>query len=180
MPEKCTKCIDIFRLEKIQLDIISDIKLKNVSTQHEILKSDICRMLRSLAKEVCSDEFSTSIKTEFTVEGIGRVDIVGFIGEATIAVECGNTSQEKILKLRKHFDVVLHVPFCHTLDLWKLDTEEIVHQLRVSRIGKELEKRGQKGKFEKNKVMCLEKGICSLPSGRRGYPKEAYEISEKS
>ena len=180
MPETCSKCIDILRLQKIQLDIINDIKLKNVSIHHEFLKSEICRMLRILAKETVSDEFSTSIKTEFTVEGIGRIDVVAFIGGATIAVECGDTSLEKILKLQKHFDVVLHVPFCYTSDFWKLDTEKIVHQLSVSIIGKDLEKRGREGKFERNKVMCLEKGICSLPSGRDGYPKEAYERLEKS
>ncbi len=180
MPKKCTKCIDLLRLDKLQLDTIKDIKSKNVSVHHELIKNFVCKLLRDLAKKIVSDEFITSIETEYTVEGIGsRVDVVGFIGGATIAVECGDTSFEKIVKLEKHFDVVLHFPYSYTLDFWKLNTEKIVHQLVVSNIGKELKKEGV-GNFEKNKVMCVEKGICSLPSGRLGYPKEAHEIIEKS
>lgn len=102
----------------------------------------MCRLLRILAKETVSDEFSTHIQTEFIIEDIDKIDVVGFMGEAKLAVECGDTNQEKIKNLQNHFDVVLHVPFCYTNDFFSLDTEKIVHQLVVSNISKELEKSG--------------------------------------
>jgi hypothetical protein len=175
---ECSKCVDIMRLQKIQLDTIRDIKPKNEGIHHSFLKNQVCSLLRNLMKENFSDEFSTSIQTEFTVKSVGRIDVVGFVDEASIAVECGNTSPEKIFELEKHFDVVLHIPYCYSLDFLQLDTQKIGHQLFVSIIGKQLEKRGYE--FEKNKPICLEEGVCSLPSGRQGYPKETCEKGGKS
>lgn len=173
MPVKCTKCIDLLRERKRKLELIHDLRPKSESIHHTYLKAEVCNLLRKIFKEKLMG-FPTSIDTEVSVEGIGRVDVVGQIGEGTIAVECGNTDLKKILALEERFDVVLHIPFCHTWNLVNINIDEIVHQLFVSIVGKELERRGVRG-MEKNKIICLEEDECSLPSGRDGYPEEALQ-----
>ena len=81
------------------------------------------------------------------------------------------------MALEEHFDVVLHIPYCHTLNLINIDMDEITRQLFVGLIAKELEKRGLTKGLQRNKRFCLEEGECSLPSGRDGYPEEAMQIA---
>ena len=169
---KCSKCIDYFREKKRRLELVWDLKGKNESLSHAKLKSDVCRFIREFWKR---KGYPISVETEFSVEGIGKVDVVGWIGESTIAVECGRTSQKKIEALRKHFDVVLHIPYCYTWDFLNIDIDKVEHELFCASLFKELKKRGHN--VVRNKVFCLEEGECSLPSGRKGYPEEATKIA---
>jgi hypothetical protein len=175
---KCSKCIDDFREEKRRLELVNDLKGKSEGLSHARLKSDICHFIREFWK---GKGYPISVDTEVSVEGIGKVDVLGRIGESTIAVECGTTSQKKIEALKKHFDVVLHIPYCYTWDFLDINTEKIAHQIFVSSVIKGLEKDAElkkKGyKIAKGKAICLEEGDCSLPSGRKGYPKEAMQIA---
>jgi len=175
---KCSKCIDYLREEQRRLELIHDLKAKSETFSHAKYKSDISHFIREFWK---GRGFPISVDTEVSVEGIGKVDVVGWIGEATIAVECGRTSQKKIEVLRKHFDVVLHIPYCYTWDFFDVNTEKIEHQMLVSSVFKEVEKneklKGKGGNIVRNKVFCLEEGECSLPSGRKGYPDEAIKIA---
>lgn len=132
-------------------------------------------MIREFGHEQFSD-WDTSVETEVSVKGIGKVDVVGRIGDATIAIECGRTNQKKVFALKKHFDVVLHIPYCYTWNLININKEEINHQVFVAMIKKEL-KRRKLPPFKKGKVFCLEEGECSLPSGRDGFPEEAMQIA---
>jgi len=170
---KCSKCIDYFREKKRRLELIYDLKGKSESLSHAKLKSDICHFIREHWK---GKGYPVSVDTEVSVEGIGKVDVVGWIGEATIAVECGVTSQKKIQALMKHFDVVLHVPYCYTWELVKIDWDEVKRRIFAEMVLKEVETElGVKG--ERRKPFCVEEGECSLPSGRNGYPKEAMQIA---
>jgi len=175
---KCSKCIDYYREKKRRLELVNDLKGKSESLSHAELKSDICHFIREFWK---GKGFPISVETEVSVEGIGKVDVVGRIGESSIAVECGITSQKKIEALKKHFDVVLHIPYCYTWDFYDINTEKITHQIFASSVIKRLEKSEElkeKGwKVTKGKAICLEEGDCSLPSGRKGYPEEAIEMA---
>ena len=66
----------------------------------------------------------------------------------------------------------------HTIrdDVEKIDFDKMEHLIVVGLVAKQLEKRGVTG-FEKNKILCLGKGECSLPSGIEGFPKEAIRIA---
>jgi len=169
---KCSKCITYFRLEKERLEMIQDLKAKSESISHASLKSEVCNMIRQIAKD---NEFS--VETEVSVEGIGKVDVIGRIGDATIAVECGTTNPRKIKVLKENFDVVLHVPYCYTREFIDINIDRINHQLFVCSVSKKLRKELPDWEFIRNKVYCLEEGECSLPSGRNGYPKEAMQIA---
>jgi len=175
---KCSKCVDYFRQKKRKVELIYDLKAKSESFAHAELKNDVCHFIREFWK---GRGFSVSAETEVSVEGIGRVDVVGSVGNATIAVECGRTSLRKIEALKGHFDVVLHIPYCHTWDFLDINVEKIEHQLLASVVAKRLEKdkelKAKGWNLVKNKVFCLEEGECSLPSGRNGYPEEAIEIA---
>lgn len=175
MAVKCSKCIEYFREQKRRLDLIHDLKAKNEGMSHSFLKTQACSMIRELGQIDYVKDFPTSVETEVAVKGIGKVDVVGRIGEETIAVECGNTNLKKILALEEHFDVVLHIPFCYTWGLININTDEIMRQLACAKLGKALEKKNLK--FERNKSFCLEEGKCSLPSGRDGFPEEAMQIA---
>jgi hypothetical protein len=43
-----------------------------------------------------------------------RVDVVGINSSKTVAIECGKTPIGIIDLLRKYFDIVIHLPYCHT------------------------------------------------------------------
>jgi hypothetical protein len=176
MAQKCSKCIQHFREDKQRLELIHDLKNQNEGISHAILKSEVCKMIRELGHNTYPDS-SVTVETEVCVEGIGKVDVVGRIDEVTIVVECGNTSIKKILALKEKFDIVLHIPYCYTRELFIIDFGELEHQFAVALISKELEKRNLTKGMEKNKPICLEKGECSLPSGRNGYPEEAIQIA---
>jgi len=176
MAQKCSKCIQRFREHKERLELIRDLKAKNEGISHVTLKSRVCKMIRELGHNTFPD-FPVTVETEVCVEGIGKVDVVGRIDEATIVVECGQTNEEKILALKEQFDIVLHIPYCYTQELFKIDIDELEHQLIVAVILKSLEKRNLAKGMEKNKLICLEEGECSLPSGRNGYPEEATRIA---
>jgi hypothetical protein len=109
------------------------------------------------------------------------VDVLAIIGKATVAVECGTTSPKKIAALKERFDIVLHIPYCYTEDLYFLSRDELDHQIMTANIIKKLkispiiEKSGYK--IVKGKPYCLEDGECSLPSGRNGYTHEAIQIA---
>ena len=173
MTVKCTRCIDHFQRQKKELELIHDLKGKNEGMSHAFLKTQACNMIRELGQN-CKD-FPTSVETEVSVKGIGKVDVVGQIGEVTIAVECGKTNPKKILALEEHFDIVLHIPYCYTWGLVNIDMDELEHQLAVELLAKGL--KNAKVNFEKYKWFCLEKGECSLPSGRDGFPEEAMQIA---
>jgi len=172
MTTKCRRCIDYYIMERRRLEAISDIKGKNESLTHATLKSDICNMIRTGL-----GEYKKSLETEAHVKGIGKVDVTATIGDATIAIECGRTNLEKIGKLKKRFDIVLHVPFCYTEDLYHLDMNELNHQITVVNVFKKLRKEGLD--LERGKPFCLEEGECSLPSNRDGFPEEAIELAKK-
>ena len=172
MTAKCTKCIEHFQEQKRRLELIHDLKAKNEGMSHAFLKTQACSMIRELGS---SGEYDTKVETEVPVEGIGVVDVVGLIGEVAVAVECGKTNPKKILALKEHFDIVLHIPYCYTWGLVNIDMDELEHQLAVALVLKELKKR--KLNFEKGKAICLEEGECSLPSGRDGFPEEAMQIA---
>jgi hypothetical protein len=170
---KCSKYIDYFRERKRTLELIYDLKGKSESFSHAELKSNICQFIREYWK---GKGYPIKAETEVTVDGIGKVDVVGWIGEATIAVECGRTNPEKIEVLKKHFDVVLHIPYCYTWGLVKIDLDELNRQIFAGSVLKGVEKElGVKG--ETRKPFCVEEGECSLPSGRKGYPEEARKIA---
>lgn len=173
---KCTRCIDYFREQKRRLELIHDLKAKNEGMSHASLKNQACGMIRKLGKENFPD-WSTSVETEVPIEGVGKVDVVGQIGDVTIAVECGNTRANKIFELHKHFDVVLHIPYCYTWNFMDINIDEITHQLFTGMIAKELKRRGYAKGLERNKPICLEEGECSLPSGLKGFPDEAMQIA---
>jgi len=159
------------------LELIRDLKAKNEGMSHVVLKSQVCNMIREIGHKTFTDS-PVKVETEVCVKGIGKVDVVGRIGDSTIAVECGNTNMHKISALRGLFDIVLHIPYCYTEELFKIDMDELEHQLVVAVILKELEKRNLAKGMERNKPICLEEGECSLPSGRNGYPEEARRIAE--
>ena len=175
MAVKCSKCIEGFREQKRRLELIHDLKAKNEGMSHAFLKTQACSMIRELGQIDYVKDFPTSVGTEVAVKGVGKVDVVGRIGEETIAVECGNTNLKKILALEEHFDVVLHIPFCYTWGLININTDEIMHQLACARLAKALKKENLE--FERNKWICVEEGKCSLPSGRDGFPEEAMQIA---
>lgn len=173
---KCTKCVDYFQEYKKRLELVHDLKAKNEGMSHAYLKTQACSMIRELGKGNFPD-FLTSVETEVSIKGIGKVDVLGWIGEATIAVECGNTNPMKILALERHFDVVLHIPFCHTINLFNINMDEIVHKLVVGLVYKELERRDLTRHLVRGKIVCLAQGECSLPSGKDGFPEEAIKIA---
>jgi len=172
MTVKCAKCIESFREQKRRLELIHDLKAKNEGMSHAFLKTRACDMIRELG---CQTDFPVSVETELSVKGIGKVDVVGRIGDATIAVECGKTNPKKILALEERFDIVLHIPYCYTWGLVNIGMEELNHQLAVALFGKVLEKHEKTKNFEKHKWICLEEGECSLPSGKNGFPEEAMQ-----
>ena len=176
MVQKCSKCIQLFQERKNQLQLISDLKAKNEGMSHVVLKSQVCDMIRKIGQETSPDQ-PVKIETEACANGIGKVDVVGQIGEVTIAVECGNTNGKKIAALREKFDIVLHVPYCYTQELFNIDMDELKHQLAITAVFKELEKRNLTKNMVRNKPICLEEGVCSLPSGRKGYPEEAMRLA---
>lgn len=176
MSQKCSKCIQRFREHKARLELIRDLKAKNEGMSHAFLKSEVCNMIRELGQKWYPESHVT-IETEVCVEGIGKVDVVVIIDEVTIAVECGNTPAKKISELEEHFDIVLHVPYCYTRELFKIDFDELEHELACTFIAKELEKQNLTKGMVRNKPICLEKGECSLPSGRNGYPEEAIRMA---
>lgn len=153
------------------MEAINDLKGKSEGFSHAALKSDMCELMR----EIGLKWNKKSVETEVYVEGIGKVDVVASIGEATIAIECGTTNAEKIGALKERFDIVLHVPYCYTLDLCHLDRAELDHQIMVVNIVKKLRKKGHN--VVTGKAFCLEGGNCSLPSGRKGFPHEAIRIA---
>jgi hypothetical protein len=163
-------------MEKRRLRSISDLKNKNEGFSHAILKTRMCDFIREIGQKTKSE---CSVKTEAIVKGIGKVDISAKIDKATIAVECGGTDMWKIAKLRQKFDIVLHVPYCFTSDLYHLDAEQFEHQVMVSNLIHEFRERGLP-EGEKGRPICLEEGECSLPSGRMGYPKEAIELANEA
>jgi hypothetical protein len=176
MVQNCSKCIQLFRMYKERYELIHDLKAKNEGLSHVVLKSVVCDMIRKWGYKTFPDS-PISVETEVCVEGIGKVDVVARIGEATMAVECGNTDFRKVLTLKEHFDVVLHFPYCHTHELFKLDMDELEHQLFVAMILKRLKNHKLTKDVRKGEPMCLEEGECSLPSGRNGYPEEAMRIA---
>lgn len=176
MTAKCTKCVEHFREQKRRLELVHDLKAKNEGMSHAFLKTQACSMIRKLGQENFPDD-PTKVETEVPVEGVGKVDVLGRIGEATVVVECGNTNPKKIWALEKQFDIVLHIPFCYTWNLININVDEIIHQLVVALVVKELEKRQLTKALERNKAICLEEGECSLPSGRCGFPEEAMQIA---
>lgn len=172
---KCSKCITYFRLEKERSEMTQDLKAKSESMHHASLKNKVCNMLRQIAKEGEYEE--SSVDTEVSVEGIGKVDVVGQIGDVKVAVECGITSLKKINLLKEHFDVVIHIPYCYTWDFYNINIEKIHHEIFASSVFKSLKRGWPTEEILRNKVICLEEGECSLPSGRDGYPKEAMQIA---
>lgn len=175
MTPKCSKCIDFYKAEKRELTLIGDIKAKNESISHVSLKSEACNMIREIGRSALADA-PISVETEVSVKGIGKVDVIGHIGDVTMAVECGMTSLKKILALEKQFDIVLHIPYCYTPHyVIKIHKDEIVHGIVCALLGKEMRKLNISS--ETGKQICLEEGTCSLPSGREGYPKEAMQIA---
>ncbi len=100
-------------------------------------------MIRTLGRKQFPD-YSTSVKTEVSIDRIGKVDVLGLIGEVVIAVECGNTNPKKIIALYDDpsIDLVLLIPFCYTQNFVKIDLDEITHKIVVGLIRRELEKRG--------------------------------------
>ena len=114
-------------------------------------------------QENFGNEFETSIDKEFIFKKLGRIkiDIVANIGGSMIAVECGNTTFNKIQKLKKHFDIVLHVPYNYTSEHWNIEIKEIIDKLAISLIAEELKRRNEH-RFERNKIFCLEEGKCSI------------------
>lgn len=159
-------------MEKRRLEAIYDLHNKNEGFDHAVLKSEMCELMREKGKTW----EKKSVKTEVQVKGIGKVDIVATFGDATIAIECGTTNAEKIAALKEKFDIVLHVPYCYTGDLYGLKKDELSRQIMVVNIGKGLEAKGL-GPVVRGKILCLAKGECSLPSGRDGYPEEAIQIA---
>ena len=176
MTAKCSKCIEIFRKKRRRINLIQDIKAKSESVTHASLKNQACDIIRKLGEEKFTD-LPISVETEVFVKDLGKkVDVVGHIADASIAVECGRTKPKKISDLEEHFDVVLHVPYCYTWNLFTLNIPKIEHKIFVTLVGKELERRNI-ASFEKGKAICLEKGECSLPSGRDGFPEEAMKMA---
>ena len=59
---------------------------------------------------------------DFEVKAAGEkriVDVVGYLPGLKIAVECGDTDKGKILVLQEHYDIVIHMPYCHTPDFYQ-------------------------------------------------------------
>jgi len=175
MALKCRRCIDYYIMERRRLEAIIDLKGKNEGFSHATLKSDMCELIREIGRKWDEKSVDYSVETEVYVKGIGKVDVAASIGEATIAIECGTTNAKKIGALKERFDIVLHVPYCYTLDLYNLDRDELDHQIMVVNVFKELRKEGHE--LTTGKAICLEAGECSLPSERGGYPHEAIQIA---
>lgn len=174
MSLKCRRCIDYYIMKRSRLEAIKDVQNKNEGLTHAVLKSQACELMRELGR---TDQ-KKSVETEVYVKGIGKVDIVATIGDANIAIECGTTNAEKIRALREKFDIVLHIPYCYTQDLYGLKEDVLTHQIFVVNVFKELEAEGL-GPIERGKRLCVEAGECSLPSGRNGYPEEAIQIASR-
>lgn len=177
MSVKCRKCIDYYVMEGRRLDAIQDLKGKNEGFSHAFIKSEICQLMREIGRIWSETWDERSLETEAYVKGIGKVDVVVTIGNATIAVECGTTNRKKIGALKERFDIVLHVPYCYTGDLYYLDRDELDHQIMSINVFKSLRKKGLP--VERGKRFCLEDGECTLPSGRKGFPHEAIEIASQ-
>ena len=174
---KCAKCIEHFREKKRRLELIHDLKAKSESMSHASLKSEVCNIIRYIAEDF--EGFSHLVETEVSVNGVGKVDVVGHIGDVTIAVECGRTNLKKIIALKEQFDVVLHIPYCYTWEFIDINMDKVCHQLYSSSCFKELKRKLPEADIVRNKVFCLEEGECSLPSGRNGFPEEAIQIAVK-
>lgn len=81
------------------------------SVAHKDLKKRAIKILKLAGAK--------SIMLEEKVPGIkGRVDVMGYLPSVTIAIECGNTPQEKILALQTHCDIVVHLPYCWTPEFY--------------------------------------------------------------
>ena len=171
MSLRCRRCIDFYVMERRRIEAIKDVQNKNESLDHALLKSKICELMREIGR---THEKKT-VETEVHVKGVGKVDVVATIGNATLAVECGDTKPEKIRALREKFDIVLHVPYCYTQDLYGLKKDELDRQIGAVELFKELKARDIEP--ERGKPICLEDGECSLPSGRDGFPHEAIQIA---
>jgi len=158
-------------MKRRRLEAIKDVQNKNEGFAHAVLKNEICELMRELGRI----DQKKSVETEVHVKGIGKVDVVATIGDATIAIECGSTKPQRIQQLMERFDIVLHVPFCYTRDLYYLDKNELDHRILVTNFFKLLKAEGLSP--EKGKPLCVEDGECSLPSGRKGFPHEAIQIN---
>lgn len=181
MPVKCAKCIEHFREQRRRLELIHDLKAKSESMSHASLKNEVCNWIRQIAEDF--EGFSHSVETEVSVKGVGKVDVVGYIGDdtdninVTIAAECGRTNPAKIEAMKEQFDVVLHIPYCYTWDFIDINRDKVCHQLFTSSVFKGLRKKRPELDIVRNKVYCVAEGECSLPSGRNGFPEEAIQIA---
>jgi len=178
MTPRCRRCIDYYLMERRRLEAINDLKGKNEGFSHAFLKSEMCELMREIGHNSGGDFL---LETEAYAEGIGKVDVLATIGKATIAIECGTTNPKKIGALKERFDIVLHVPYCYTGDLYHLNKGELDHQImsanlfKMAKANTEIKELGYK--VVKGKTYCLEDGECSLPSGRDGFPHEAIQIA---
>ena len=171
MASRCRRCIDYYIMERRRLEAINDVQNKNEGFAHAVLKNRVCELMRELGHT----HEKKSVETEAHVKGIGKVDVIATIGNATIAIECGTTNAKKIRALREQFDIVLHIPYCYTQDLYGLKEDVLAHQIFVVNVFKELEAEGLG--FERGRRFCVEAGECSLPSGKKGFPHEAIQIA---
>lgn len=96
------------------------------SKEHLMLKEKAIRILESIGAKV---------KTEEQVPGVkGWVDVVGYLKDSIIAIECGNTSSAKIEALKTNCDIVIHMPYCWT------PTFSLSHKMMVQKIEKAIQK----------------------------------------
>lgn len=144
------KCEQYAEYRKKEFVMIKALKSKCESTHHATLKCHVVNFLRAIGVE--------NVETEFTIEDIGIVDVMGFNDGVSIVVECGNTSLEKILALEKICDLVIHIPYCYTPKFYECNFDEIQHKLMVHAVAKRLRKDPRMKDWEVivGKRYCLE------------------------
>jgi len=140
------KCEQYTESKRQEFAMIKALKGKSESFHHAMLKCHAVNFLRAIGIE--------NIETEFTIEDIGIIDVMGFDDGVSIAIECGNTSPEKIFALEKLCNIVIHIPYCYTPKFFECNYDEIQHKLMVHAIAKRLREEGIE--FTIGKRYCLE------------------------
>lgn len=100
------------------------------SDEHSQLKELAVTIIRELGAQKIIVEAEKHIGVQrYPKSFTSFIDVVGeFPKHQTIAIECGNCSKERIAKLKKHFTIVVHLPYCHTPQLVTKSPKAIIRK----------------------------------------------------
>lgn len=109
------------------------------SREHRALKELGRRILEELGCSVIMEEMEwwipqyykdeKGVPREWPTNIPKRIDLVGIRNSQWIAIECGQCDADRIMRLKKEFDLVIHLPLSHTPDFFIHRTDVMRKQL---------------------------------------------------